>query len=209
MTAVTASIVLDQSSKRADIPRVLVSVDYFNDSDMSELYSLFYKVKLVDVGYRLYITTETKHKPRSPEKRLEQRLHLLENRAKKASCLFWQDIVDSEIAKRPDYYTIEGVKKAMNEIEKYLVESEIKHTPAFTLDELKDWLRKHSPFINPELDRIMAFRFQCQERQKKIAAMAPDERATYFAKRRENDPLSKAAFAAEGEREMLNMMKGI
>lgn len=183
MSNVMASITLDQRSKRTDIPRVLVSVDYFNDSDMSELYSLFYKVKLVDMGYQLHITTETKHKPHSPEQRLAQRLRLLENRAKKASCLFWQDIVDSEIAKRPDYYTIEGVKKAMNEIERYLVESEIKHTPAFTIDELKDWLIKHSPFINPELDRIMAFRYQCLERQKKIAAMAPGEREAYFATR--------------------------
>lgn len=207
MTAVTASIVLDQRSKRTDIPRVLVSVDYFNENDMKELYRLFYKTKLVDIGYQINITTQTQYKPRSPEQRLAQRLRLLESRAKKTSELFWQDIVDSEIAKRPDYYTIEGVKKNMNEIERYLVESEIKHTPAFTLDELKDWLIKHSPFINPELDRIMAFRYQCLERQKKIEAMSPAERKAYFAKRRENDPLSKAAFEAEGEREMLNMMR--
>lgn len=209
VSKVVASIVLSERCKRNDIPRVLVSVDYFNDSDMNKLYSLFYKTKLVDVDYQLFITTATKYKPRSPEQRLAQRLRLLESRAKKTSELFWQDIVDSEIAKRPDYYTIEGVKKTMNEIERYLVESEIKHTPAFTLDELKDWLIKHSPFINPELDRIMAFRYQCLERQKKIEAMSPAERKAYFAKRRENDPLSKAAFEAEGEREMLNMMKGI
>ena len=207
MSNVMASITLDERNKRTDIPRVLVSVDYFNESDMKELYRLFYKTKLVDVGYQITITTITKHKPRSPEQRLAQRLRLLESRAKKASELFWQDIVDSEIAKRPDYYTIEGVKKAVNEIEQYIVESEIKHTPTFTLDELKDWLRKHSPFINSGLDRLMCLRYQWLERQKEITSMAPAEREVYFAKRRENDPLSKAAFAAEGEREMLNMMR--
>ena len=204
---VVASIVLSERCKRNDIPRVLVSVDYFDDSDMIKLYSLVYKVMLVDVNYQINITTETKYKPRTAEQRLAQRLRLLETRAKKASELFWQEIVEGEIARRPDYYTLEGVKKTMDEIEKYLADSEIKHTPAFTLDGLRDWLRTHSPFINPDLDRLMAFRYQCLERQKQINAMTPAEREAYFAMRREHDPLSKAAFAAEGEREMMNLMR--
>lgn len=207
MSNVTASITLDERCKRTDIPRVLVAIDYFNQDDMSELERLIYKAKLVDVGYQITITAETIHKTRSPEKRLAQRLRLLENRAKKASGLFWREIVDSEIAKRPDYYTLEGVKKSIAEIEQYLVKSEIEHAPAFSLDELKDWLRKHSPFINPDLDRLIGLRYQWLERQKTINAMTPAEREAYFAKRRENDPLSKAAFAAEGEREMMNLMK--
>lgn len=35
---VVASIVLSERCKRNDIPRVLVSVDYFDDSDMIKLY---------------------------------------------------------------------------------------------------------------------------------------------------------------------------
>lgn len=204
---VVASIVLSERCKRNDIPRVLVSVDYFNDSDMNKLYSLFYKIKLVDVDYQLFITTATKYKPRSPEQRLAQRLRLLETRAKKNSELFWEEIVESEIDRRPDYYTLEGVKKTMAEIEQYLADSEVKNTPAFTLDGLRDWLRKHSPFINPDLDRLMAFRYQCLERQKQISAMTPVEREEYLAQRRDNDPIAKKAFEAEGEREMLNLMR--
>ena len=207
MSNVTASITLDERCKRTDIPRVLVAIDYFNQDDMSELERLIYKAKLVDVGYQITITAETIHKTRSPEKRLAQRLRLLENRAKKASGLFWREIVDSEIAKRPDYYTLEGVKKSIAEIEQYLVKSEIEHAPAFSLDELKDWLRKHSPFINPDLDRLMEFRYQCLERQRQINAMSQAEREAYIAQRRENDPLAKKAFEAEGEREMLNLMR--
>ena len=206
---VVASIVLSERCKRNDIPRVLVSVDYFDDSDMIKLYSLVYKVMLVDVNYQINITTETKYKPRTAEQRLAQRLRLLETRAKKASELFWEEIVESETARRPDYYTLEGVKKTMAEIEQYLADSEIKHAPAFTLDGLKDWLLKHSPFINPDLDRLMEFRYQCLERQKQINAMTPAEREEYLARRRENDPLAKKAFKAEGEREMLNLMKGV
>lgn len=206
---IVASIVLSERCKRTDIPRVMVSVDYFNENDMKELYRLFYKTKLVDIGYQINITAQTQYRPRSPEQRLAQRLRLLESRAKKASELFWQEIVDSEIAKRPDYYTLEGVKKAIAEIEQYLVKSEIEHAPAFSLDELKDWLRKHSPFINPELDRLISQRYQWLERQKTINAMTPAEREEYFAKRRESDPLSKKAFEAESEREMLNMMRGV
>lgn len=209
MSYVTASITLDERRKRTDIPRVLVAVDYFNKADMSELERLIYKAKLVDVGYQITITAETIHKTRSPEKRLAQRLRLLENRAKKASGLFWKEIVDSEIAKRPDYYTLEGVKKAIAEIEQYLADSEVKHTPAFTLDGLRDWLRTHSPFINPDLDRLMSFRYGCLERQKQINAMTPVEREEYLAQRRDNDPIAKKAFEAEGEREMLNMMRGV
>lgn len=209
MSYVTASITLNERRKRTDIPRVLVAVDYFNKADMSELERLIYKAKLVDVGYQITITAETIHKTRSPEKRLAQRLRLLENRAKKASELFWEEIVESEIARRPIYYTLEGVKKTMTEIEQYLADSEVKHTPAFTLDGLRDWLRTHSPFINPELDRLISQRCQWLERQKTINAMTPAEREAYFAKQRENDPLSKKAFEAEGEREMLNMMRGV
>lgn len=113
---VVASIVLSERCKRNDIPRVLVSVDYFDDSDMIKLYSLVYKVMLVDVNYQINITTETKYKPRTAEQRLAQRLRLLETRAKKASELFWQEIVEGEITRRPDYYTLEGVKKVMAEM---------------------------------------------------------------------------------------------
>lgn len=204
---VVASIVLSERCKRNDIPRVLVSVDYFDDSDMIKLYSLVYKVMLVDVNYQINITTETKYKPRTAEQRLAQRLRLLETRAKKASELFWEEIVESETARRPDYYTLEGVKKTMAEIEQYLADSEIKHAPAFTLDGLKDWLLKHSPFINPDLDRLMEFRYQCLERQRQINAMSQAEREAYIAQRRENDPLAKKAFEAEDEREMLNLMR--
>ena len=207
MSNVTASITLSDRCKRTDIPRVLVAVDYFNKPEMNELERLSYKARLVDVNYQINITTETGYKPRTAEQRLKQRLRLLETRAKKASELFWEEIVESEIARRPSYYTLEGVKKAIAEIEQYLVKSEIEHAPAFSLDELKDWLRKHSPFINPELDRLMSQRYQWLERQKTINAMTPAEREAYFAKRRANDPLSKAAFAAEGEREMLNLMR--
>lgn len=204
---VVASIVLSERCKRNDIPRVLVSVDYFDDSDMIKLYSLVYKVMLVDVNYQINITTETKYKPRTAEQRLAQRLRLLETRAKKASELFWEEIVESETARRPDYYTLEGVKKTMAEIEQCLADSEVKHTPAFTLDELRDWLRTHSPFINPDLDRLMSFRYRCLERQKQINAMSKAEREAYLAQRRENDPLVKKAFEAEGEGEMLNLMR--
>lgn len=207
MSKVTASITLNERCKRNDIPRVLVSVDYFDDSDMIKLYSLLYKVMLVDVNYRINITAETVYKPRTAEQRLKQRLRLLETRAKKASELFWQEIVEGEIARRPDYYTLEGVKKTMDEIERYMADSEVKHTPAFTLDGLRDWLRKHSPFINPDLDRLMAFRYRCFERQRQINAMTPVEREEYLAQRRDNDPIAKKAFEAEGEREMLNLMR--
>ncbi|MDM8227727.1 hypothetical protein [Parasutterella secunda] len=209
MSNVTASITLSDRCKRTDIPRVLVAVDYFDKPKMDELERLSYKARLADVNYQINITTETGYKPRTAEQRLKQRLRLLETRAKKASELFWQEIVEGEIARRPDYYTLEGVKKTMDEIEKYLADSEIKHTPAFTLDELRDWLRKHSPFINHDLDRLMAFRYQCLERQKQINAMTPAEREEYLAQRRDNDPIAKKAFEAEGEREMLNLMRGV
>lgn len=198
---------LNDRCKRTDIPKVLVAVDYFDKPEMDELERLSYKVRLVDVNYQINVTTETKYKPRSAEQRLKQRLRLLETRAKKASELFWEEIVEGEIARRPDYYTLEGVKKTMAEIEKYLTDSEVKHTPAFTLDGLRDWLRTHSPFINPDLDRLMAFRYRCLEREKRIKAMTPEEREAYLAQRRENDPLVKKAFEAEGEREMLNLMR--
>lgn len=198
---------LNERCKRTDIPRVLVTVDYFNEADLCELERLIYKAKLVDVNYQITITNETKHKLRSPEQRLSQRLRLLENRAKKASELFWEEIVESETARRPDYYTLEGVKKTMAEIEKYLADSEVRHTPAFTLDGLRDWLRTYSPFINPDLDRLMAFRYKCLERQKQINAMTPVEREEYLAQRRENDPIAKKAFEAEGEGEMFNLMR--
>lgn len=207
MSNVTASITLSERCKRTDIPKVLVSVDYFDKPKMDELERLSYKVRLVDVNYQINITMETGYKPRTAEQRLKQRLRLLETRAKKASELFWEEIVESEIARRPDYYTLEGVKRTMAEIEQYLADSEVKHTPAFTLDGLRDWLRTHSPFINPDLDRLMAFRYQCLERQKQINAMTPVEREEYLAQRRENDPLVKKAFEAEGEREMLNLMQ--
>lgn len=207
MSKVTASITLNERCKRTDIPRVLVAVDYFDKSEMSELERLSYKVRLVDVNYQINITTETKYKPRSAEQRLKQRLRLLETRAKEASELFWEEIVESEIVRRPDYYTLEGVKKTMAEIERYLADSVVKHAPAFSLDELKDWLRKHSPFINPDLDRLMAFRYECLERQKQINAMTPVEREEYLARRRDNNPIAKKAFEAEGEREMLNLMR--
>ena len=209
MSKVTASITLSDRYKRADIPRVLVAVDYFDKPKMDELERLSYKARLVDVNYQINITTETGYKPRTAEQRLKQRLQLLETRAKKASGLFWEEIVESEIARRPDYYTLEGVKKVMAEIERYMADSEVKHIPAFTLDGLRDWLRTHSPFINPDLDRLMAFRYQCLERQKQINAMTPVEREEYRAQRRENDPLVKKAFEAEGEREMLNLMRGV
>lgn len=209
MSKVTASITLNERCKRTDIPRVLVAVDYFDKPKMDELERLSYKARLVDVNYQINITTETGYKPRTAEQRLKQRLRLLETRAKKASELFWQEIVEGEIARRPDYYTLEGVKKVMAEIERYMADSEVRHTPAFTLDGLRDWLRKHSPFINPDLDRLMAFRYQCLERQKQIDAMTPVEREEYLSRRRENNPLVKKAFEAEGEREMLNMMRGI
>ena len=203
---VVASIVLSERCKRNDIPRVLVAEDYFDKPKMDELERLSYKARLVDVNYQINITTDTKYKPRTAEQRLKQRLRLLETRAKKASELFWEEIVESEIARRPDYYTLEGVKKTMADIEQYLADSEVKHTPAFTLDGLKDWLRTHSPFVNPDLDRLMSFRYRCLERQKQINAMTPAEREEYLAQRRENDPLCKKAFEAEGEREMLNLM---
>lgn len=207
MSKVTASITLNERCKRTDIPRVLVAVDYFDKPKMDELERLSYKARLVDVNYQINITTETGYKPRTSEQRLKQRLRLLETRAKKASELFWQEIVEGEIARRPDYYTLEGVKKVMAEIERYMADSEVRHTPAFTLDGLRDWLRKHSPFINPDLDRLMAFRYQCLERQKQIDAMTPVEREEYLSRRRENNPLVKKAFEAEGEREMLNLMR--
>ena len=207
MSKVTASITLNERCKRTDIPRVLVAVDYFDKPEMNELERLSYKARLVDVNYQINITTETGYKPRTAEQRLKQRLRLLETRAKKASVLFWEEIVESEIARRLDYYTLEGVKKVMAEIERYMADSEVKHTPAFTLDGLRDWLRKHSPFINPELDRLMKFRYECLERKKQINAMTPAEREEYLAQRRENDPLVKKAFEAEGEREMLNLMR--
>lgn len=207
MSNVTASITLNERCKRTDIPRVLVAVDYFNKPEMDELERLSYKVRLVDVNYQINITKETKYKPRSAEQRLKQRLRLLETRAKKASELFWEEIVESEIARRPDYYTLEGVKKTMAEIERYLADSEVRHTPAFTLEGLRDWLRTHSPFINPDLDRLMAFCYRRLEREKRIKAMTPEEREAYLAQRRENDPLVKKAFEAEGEREMLNLMR--
>lgn len=207
MSNVTASITLNERCKRTSIPRVLVAVDYFDKPKMDELERLSYKARLVDVNYQINITTETGYKPRTAEQRLKQRLRLLETRAKKASELFWEEIVESEIARRPSYYTLEGVKKTMTEIEKYLADSEVKHTPAFTLDGLRDWLRKHSPFINPDLDRLMKFRYECLERQKQINAMTPTEREEYLAQRRENDPIAKKAFEAEGEREMLNLMR--
>ena len=209
MSNVTASITLNERCKRTDIPRVLVAVDYFDKPKMDELERLSYKARLVDVNYQINITTETKYKPRTAEHRLKQRLRLLETRAKKASELFWEEIVEGEIARRPDYYTLEGVKRTMAEIEQYLADSEVKHTPAFTLEGLKDWLLKHSPFINPDLDRLMAFRYKCLERQKQINAMSQAEREEYLAQRRENDPIVKKAFEAEGEREMLNLMRGI
>ena len=209
MSNVTASITLNERCKRTSIPRVLVAVDYFNKPEMNELERLSYKARLVDVNYQINITTETGYKPRTAEQRLKQRLRLLETRAKKASELFWEEIVESEIARRPSYYTLEGVKKTMTEIEQYLADSEIKLTPAFTLEGLKDWLLKHSPFINPELDRLMKFRYECLERQKQINAMSKAEREAYLAQRRENDPLVKKAFEAEGEREMLNLMRGV
>ena len=207
MSNVTASITLSDRCKRTDIPRVLVAVDYFDKPKMDELERLSYKARLVDVNYQINITTETGYKPRAAEQRLKQRLRLLETRAKKASVLFWEEIVESEIARRPDYYTLEGVKKVMAEIERYMADSEVKHTPAFTLDGLRDWFRKHSPFINPELDRLMKFRYECLERQKQINAMTPAEREEYLAQRRDNDPIAKKAFEAEGEREMLNLMR--
>lgn len=207
MSNVTASITLNERCKRTDIPRVLVAVDYFDKPKMDELERLSYKARLIDVNYQINITNETEYKPRTAEQRLKQRLRLLETRAKKASELFWEEIVESEIARRPDYYTLEGVKKVMAEIEQYLADSEVKHTPAFTLEGLKDWLLKHSPFINLELDRLMKFRYECLERQKQINAMTPAEREEYLAQRRDNDPLVKKAFEAEGEREMLNLMR--
>lgn len=207
MSKVTDSITLNERCKRTDIPRVLVAVDYFDKPKMDELERLSYKARLVDANYQINIATETGYKPRTAEQRLKQRLRLLETRAKKASVLFWEEIVESEIARRPDYYTLEGVKKVMAEIERYMDDSEVKHTPAFTLDGLRDWLRKHSPFINPDLDRLMAFRYQCLERQKQINAMTPAEREEYLAQRRDNDPIAKKAFEAEGEREMLNLMR--
>lgn len=203
-----AQIQLSHLSKRMDIPRVLCAIDAFDEAASKRLEDLFYKAKLIDLHYQMVIYTESKQRKRlSAESRLNRRLKELEKRAQKASGLFWQEIVDSEIAKRPDYYTLEGVKKTMDEIEKYLADSEIKHTPAFTLDGLRDWLRKHSPFINPDLDRLMAFRYQCLERQKQINAMTPVEREEYLAQRRDNDPIAKKAFEAEGEREMLNLMR--
>ena len=207
MSNVTASITLNDRCKRKDIPRVLVAVDYFDKPYMDELERLSYKARLVDVNYQINITTETGYKPRTADQRLKQRLRLLETRAKKASELFWEEIVESEIARRPDYYTLEGVKKTMAEIERYLADSELKHTPAFTLEGLRDWLRTHSPFINPDLDRLMSFRYRCLERQRQINAMTPVEREEYLAQRRDNDPLVKKAFEAEGEREMLNLMR--
>lgn len=207
MSKVTASITLNERCKRTDIPRVLVAVDYSDKPKIDELERLSYKARLVDVNYQINITTETGYKPRTAEQRLKQRLRLLETRAKKASVLFWEEIVESEIARRPDYYTLEGVKKVMAEIERYMADSEVKHTPAFTLDGLRDWLRKHSPFINPDLDRLMAFRYTCLKRQKQINAMTPAEREEYLARRRDNDPIAKKAFEAEGEREMLNLMR--
>ena len=209
MSNVTASITLNDRSKRTDIPLVLVTVGYFDKLRMDELERLSYKARLVDVNYQINVTTETKYKPRTAEQRLAQRLRLLETRAKKASELFWEEIVESEITRRPDYYTLEGVQKTIAEIERYLAASEVKHTPAFTLDGLKDWLLKHSPFINPELDRLMKFRYECLERQKQINSMSQAEREEYLAQRRENDPLVKKAFEAEGEREMLNLMRGV
>lgn len=209
MSNVTASITLNERCKRTDIPRVLVAVDYFDKPKMDELERLIYKVRLIDVNYQINITAETGYKPRTAEHRLKQRLLLLETRAKKASELFWKEIVDSEIARRPDYYTLEGVKKTMAEIERYLADSEVKHAAAFTLDGLREWLRTHSPFNNPDLDRLMAFRYKCLERQKRINAMSKAEREAYLAQIRENDPLVKKAFEAEGEREMLNLMRGV
>lgn len=36
---------------------------------------------------------------------------------------------------------------------------------------------------------------------------SPIEREEYLAQRRDNDPIAKKAFEAEGEREMLNLMR--
>lgn len=201
------AIVLSSRNKRTDIPRVLCEIDFFNYEDRCELENLHYKAMLVDVDYEFQVYPKTIYRPRSPEQCLRQRLRNLETRAKKASSLFWKDIVDAEISKRPRYYSIDGVREQRAEMEKYQKEVEQYNKPAFSLDGLRNWLRTQSPFINPELDKMMAFRYRCLEREKRIKAMTPEEREAYYAKSRENNPLVKNAFEAEGEREMLKLMR--
>ena len=155
MSNVIAYIMLRESCSRTDIPRVLVCCDYFNSYEMGEIDRLIFRAKLVDINYDVFISAKTEHKKRSPEHCLKQRLRSLENRAKKHCSLFWEEVVKEEIAKRPRYYTIEGIAADKAEIEKYLSAAEKNFAPALSINELEDWLIRHSPFINPEIDRLM------------------------------------------------------
>ena len=209
MSNVIASIALSPQCNRRDIPRVLASVDYFDQVGFSMLQRLVFRAKLIDINYQMTLTIKTKRNSRSPAHCLIQRLRLLESRAKKASSLFWKEIVKEEIARRPRYYSIEAITADRALLEKSLAAAEKLRTPTVQVEELEDWLKKHSPFINKDLDKTIEFRRLCLERQKRIEAMSPSERKTYLVNCFKNDPICAAAFAAEGEREMLNMMRGV
>ena len=155
MSDVVEMIALSNRCERNDIPRVLASVDYFNEADRRELERLINRARLLDINYELVVSSKIEHRQRSPEHCLKQRLRNLEVRAKKASSLFWEEIVREEIEKRPNYYTIEGIAAGRAEIEKYLAAAESNFAPACSIRELENWLIRHSPFINPEIDRFM------------------------------------------------------
>lgn len=206
---VTASIALSNRVNRSDIPRVLVSIDYFNEEDLAKLKSLSVRAMLIDINYRIEVDTPSKHRQASPERRLNQRLKMLERRSRKESGLFWEAVMADEIAKRPRYYSIEAIKSDLTEIERALAEYEIERKPALSLDELENWLIRNSPFINEELDRQMQLRYQWLKKRERIQAMTPEERAAYIEKRIETDPIYKKAFEneAKSESEMLKLME--
>lgn len=208
-----AQIQLSHLSKRMDIPRVLCAIDAFDEAASKRLEDLFYKAKLIDLHYQMVIYTESKQRKRlSAESRLNRRLKELEKRAQKASSLFWEDIVKDTIKKRPNYYSLEGIDEQDKKLDDYMAEYDKKLEPVFTLDTVFDWVNRNSPFINPELDKLMKKRYESLERRKMIENMTDEQRKDYFEEQRkkvENTALYKNAFAAEGEGEMMKMMEAV
>lgn len=199
-------------SKRTDIPKCLCAVDGQDEKAVKELERLVCRAHQIDIHYTICVDTEFKHKTKSPEARLNQRLRNLENRAKKAAPLFWTDIVESEKAKRPDYYTIEGVKKMLDESEAYLQRAREIYKPAYSLAELESALNRIAPFINPEMEEMMRWRYEVLERQKMINAMPPVERKSYLEEQCKKDPCYRNIMYGDiddGEGEMLNIMRSI
>lgn len=206
-----AAIRLSFGCKRTDIPACLCSVDYTDSESVAKLEKLCWRAKLLDTHYAFCIDIGTERKQKSPEQRLAQRLRNLERRAKKSAPLFWEDIVKNEIARRPDYFTLEGVKACMEEVEKQLSEDLRANSPAFSIDEIESALNKICPFINPEIEALTKWRYDILEKQKQLNAMSPEERRAYFDKQREADTTWKYAFANEdeGEGEMLSVMRSM